>query len=139
MSIGSQIKLYRNKLNLKYRELGDACNMDGKTISALEKRDSNRSDFFPAIAAAFGLTVEQLADESKVYDVRLVDKTQQMVTPIDANRPVGLWPFKKVTPAQYDLLEDDDRVAVENHILLFLQARASPAYQAEPAIKSLSA
>ena len=139
MSIGSQIKLYRNKLNLKYRELGDACGMDGKTISALEKRQSNRSDFFPAIAAAFGLTIEQLADESKVYDVRLVDKTRQAVISIDANRLVGPWPFKRVTPSEYDLLEDADRVAIESHILLFLQARASPTNQTEPAIKSLSA
>ncbi len=45
-------------------ELSDASGVDVGTIGALEVRDSKRSEKFPAIAKALGLTLEQLADET---------------------------------------------------------------------------
>ena len=68
MAIGKQIRHYRTKLGWKLRQLSEECDVDVGTISALELRDSNKSDFFPAIAKALGLTVEQLADESRDYE-----------------------------------------------------------------------
>jgi transcriptional regulator with XRE-family HTH domain len=69
MAIGKQIKHYREKVGWKLKELSAASDVDVGTISALEIRDSSRSEFFQAIAQAFGLTVEQLADETTDYDI----------------------------------------------------------------------
>lgn len=63
MATGKQIRHYREKLGCTLQQLSDVCDVDVGTISALEVRDSSRSKFFAPIAKAFGLTVEQLADE----------------------------------------------------------------------------
>lgn len=62
MAIGKQIKHYREKLGLTQKDLAALAQVDIGTISALETRDSNRSSYFPALAQALGLTVEQLQD-----------------------------------------------------------------------------
>lgn len=67
MAIGKQIKLYRGRLGWKLKELSELSGVEVGTISALEIRDSKKSDFFLPLAAAMGLTLEQLADESTEY------------------------------------------------------------------------
>ena len=102
MSIGKQIKHYRTKLNWKQDTLADLSGVASGTISALEIRDSARSEFFPAIARAFGLTVEQLADESTdwpVKDLRRLNVVGAAKTshPMPANEPsaeYGSWVHK---------------------------------------------
>lgn len=69
MAIGKQIKHYREKAGWKLKELSALCDVDVGTISALEIRDSSRSEFFQGIAKAFGLTLEQLADETTDHDL----------------------------------------------------------------------
>ncbi|MCL2656847.1 MAG: XRE family transcriptional regulator [Betaproteobacteria bacterium] len=65
MATGNQIRHYREKLKLTLEELSAISGVEIGTISALENRDSERSKYFDAIAKAFGLTIEQLADENK--------------------------------------------------------------------------
>lgn len=74
MAIGKQIKHYREKAGWKLKELSARCDVDVGTISALEIRDSSRSEFFQAIAQAFGLTVEQMADETADHDISHLKK-----------------------------------------------------------------
>lgn len=68
MSLGKQIRFHRQNADLTLEELSDRSGVEVGTISALENRDSKRSQFAPKIAAALGMTVEQLLDES--YDPR---------------------------------------------------------------------
>lgn len=65
MALGKQIKFYREKLNLTLEQLEEISGVGTGTINALEVRDSVRSKFAPALAAAFRLSVEQLLDESR--------------------------------------------------------------------------
>lgn len=62
MGLGSRIRHYRTKLGLTLADLSDLSEVDTGTISAIENRDSSRSQYFPALAKALGLTVEQLDD-----------------------------------------------------------------------------
>jgi transcriptional regulator with XRE-family HTH domain len=67
MAIGKQIRKYRLQLGWKLWQLSDASGVDVGTISALEQRDSKKSDYFLPIAAGLGLTLEQLADEGEMH------------------------------------------------------------------------
>ena len=70
MAIGKQIRKYRKALGWKLWQLSDASGVDVGTISALEQRDSKKSDYFLPIAAGLGLTLEQLADEAATHTPR---------------------------------------------------------------------
>lgn len=63
MSLGNQIKKYRQKLDWTLEKLEEESGVPRGTISALEVRDSDRSKYAQAIAKAFGITVEQLMDK----------------------------------------------------------------------------
>lgn len=69
MTLGAQIRKYRDKLGWKLETLSFKSGVEVGTISALENRNSKRSQFAPALAAAFGLSLEQLLDESVEYDI----------------------------------------------------------------------
>jgi transcriptional regulator with XRE-family HTH domain len=69
MTIGDRIRHYRLKLGWKLDHLSDLSGVKTGTISALEQRSSNKSEHFAAIAKAFGLTLEQLADTTVDWDV----------------------------------------------------------------------
>lgn len=65
MALGARVRYYRKKLGLTLEALADASLVDIGTLSALENRDSERSRYVAQIARAFGLTMEQLLDESR--------------------------------------------------------------------------
>lgn len=67
MALGKQIKKQRTARGWTLEHLSDASGVDVGTISALEVRDSARSKYASAIAAAFGLAVEQLEREEVIY------------------------------------------------------------------------
>lgn len=69
MATGKQIRHYRQKLKWTLKDLEKASGVEVGTISALEQRDSRRSEFFEAIAKAFTLTVTQMADDSVDWPV----------------------------------------------------------------------
>ena len=65
MSLGHRIRYYRTKRGWTLEQLAEKSDVDIGTISALENRGSQRSQFAQAIAKAFGLSIEQLLDESR--------------------------------------------------------------------------
>lgn len=69
MSTGARIRHYRLKLRWTLDDLEEASGVASGSISALELRDSRKSSFFPAIAKAFGLTLEQLYDTNVDWPV----------------------------------------------------------------------
>lgn len=75
MATGKRIKHYRIKAGWTLADLSEASGVEVGTISALENRDSKRSENFAPIARAFGLTVEQLADESTDFTIFVPDLT----------------------------------------------------------------
>lgn len=89
MALGKQIKHYREKLGWKLEQLSFLSGVEVGTISALENRDSTRSKFGPPIAKAFGLTMEQLLDESTSH---ATDKAPTNIEPAPAGAvPVVSW------------------------------------------------
>lgn len=91
MAIGKQIRRYRELLGWKQLQLSIASGVEVGTISALELRDSKRSDAFLPIAKAFGLTLEQLADESRFYPTNI---TQQSISTNVARDVLATHPVK---------------------------------------------
>lgn len=63
MALGARIKHYRDQAGLTLEELSERSGVEVGTISALENRDSTRSKFALPLAAALGLTLEQLLDD----------------------------------------------------------------------------
>lgn len=117
MATGKQIRHYRLKLGWRLEDLEEASGAPLGTISALESRDSRRSEYFSAIAKAFGLTTEQLNDEKHDWPVvdTLKSKSEQVaiatgqhlisahplhessqITGIADDRAIK-WPFNLVT------------------------------------------
>jgi transcriptional regulator with XRE-family HTH domain len=87
MATGKQIRKYRQKAGWKLKELAAASDVEVGTLSALEQRDSVKSEFFTAIAKALGLSMEQLQDESTDY-------------PITPKKPPLVWQKKPFIEAQ---------------------------------------
>jgi hypothetical protein len=151
MAIGHQIRHYREKLKLTLEQLSDLCGVDVGTISALEVRDSSRSKYFPQISKAFGLTLEQLADESVDYDISVVKNGTANVGSMayQVNEPVAVysapsqdfkagrsWPFLTVSPDQYwHTLSQAQRDNIEFTVNSYVTgaARDSPSKHPEPA------
>lgn len=60
MGLGQKIKDNRIRLGLTLERLSEMSGVDVGTIHALEKRDSSRSKYASALAAALGMTFEEL-------------------------------------------------------------------------------
>jgi len=65
MSLGSNIRRHRQGLGLTLEQLSELTGnaVDVGTISALEKRESKRSQFAPHLAKAFRISLEDLLDD----------------------------------------------------------------------------
>lgn len=90
MALGKQIRKYRVQLGWTLEQLEEKSGVPKGTISALETRHSTRSSFATALAAAFGLTLEQLLDESTNW----LEKNQHNTEPapdIQGQVPVISW------------------------------------------------
>lgn len=141
MATGIRIRHYRKKLGWKLKDLAEASGVDVGTISALESRDSSRSEFFQKIAQAYGLTVEQLNDVSQDYPV--VDTRKQrdqwgsspIIQPSTAQESflTFVWPFKDVLPGHWALLDEAEKANFENLILSCVKNRGDPKKNSMPA------
>lgn len=60
MALGNNIRDLRNAQGLTLEQLSELSNVEVGTISALENRDSKRTQYASAIARALGVSVEQL-------------------------------------------------------------------------------
>lgn len=68
MSLGSQVKKYRQKFGMTQDQLASAAGMPIGTLGMLENRNSRSSKYAADIAKALGLTLDQLLDESTDYE-----------------------------------------------------------------------
>jgi transcriptional regulator with XRE-family HTH domain len=134
MGIGKRLKHYRQKAGWTLDDLCEVSGVEPGTISALENRDSNSSMYFLPLAKAFGLSLEQLADEGTDWPIKY-EKPGHDPTHNANDRgpkmPYG-WPFKRIEPAQYNRLNPRECEILENMIDLFLKDRDDPK-QSEPA------
>lgn len=70
MAIGKNIRFHRKvRLGWTLEKLEELSGVDRGTISALENRDSSKSDHFYAIAKAMGITVEHLTIPPDQWDL----------------------------------------------------------------------
>ena len=129
MALGKQVKRYREKLNLTLEVLSDRSGVDIGTISALEVRDSKRSEKGSALARAFGLTLDQLLDESRDWldNPPLTDASLTAVRS-EAREPASPpyatdWPFDGVSKTQWGALGDKERGLVEGFLMGLLEAK----------------
>lgn len=64
MSLGSRVREWRTFYQWTLDDLSDKSGVEKGTISAMENRGSKRSEFAGALAKAFGITTDELLDES---------------------------------------------------------------------------
>lgn len=130
MGIGKQIRIYREQIGWTLDKLSEASGVERGTISALELRDSSRSKYFPDIAKALRLSLEELADETYTIDITSRAEIGPGFAP--ANEPTTLynWPFQNLKPHQWSLLTAIERKHVEDGALMFIKARDDPKHAA---------
>lgn len=100
MALGNQIRKYRAAAGITLERLAELSSVDVGTISALELRNSKKSNYTTALAAAFGLTVEQLVDDSTLWPVTIAEATAPANHVADgppAPRITVTWPFRQVS------------------------------------------
>lgn len=104
MATGKQIKHYRLKLGWTLERLESESGVATGSIHALERRDSERSKYFQAIAGAFGMTVEQLSDVANDWPIvndRIKAGTETLTQISDSAQDYKQnHPLAVVTPAQ---------------------------------------
>jgi phage repressor protein C with HTH and peptisase S24 domain len=98
MAIGKNIKACREYLGWTLDKLSRASGVDTGTISALENRDSVRSQYAKAIAEALGLTLDQLTDGA------LPNQQNDLGLPIQTPpRPIKA--INNIDEAEHDIIE----------------------------------
>lgn len=128
MSLGHRIRLYREKLGWTLETLAEKSEVDIGTINALENRGSKRSQFTAQLARAFGLSIEQLLDESHDW-LTHPSAVGPAAGPreVTAHEPPGAydpWPLPGVTRKQYfQVLTAADRSEVLGFVKGLLKAR----------------
>lgn len=119
MALGRQIKKQRERLGWTLEVLSDRSGVDVGTISALEVRDSQRTKYAAAIAAAFNLTMEELEDPST--DAAVL--AQSRSGPPKRN---SHWPFRTITEEQWLQLSADVRGDIEDYVQMKVTKANSP-------------
>lgn len=114
MGLGKQIRKYREKAGWTLDQLSTHSEVDVGTISALEQRDSKRSQYTAKLAQAFGLTIEQLTDEGHSYPLfaGAAKQANSVVSLYDSNPP---WPFS-VSYARFQALPDRDKGRIDGFL-----------------------
>jgi len=78
MAIGKNIRFHRKvRLGWTLERLENESGVDRGTISALEVRDSSKSDHFQKIAKGLGLTLEQLSISPDDWDLTSIDANNE--------------------------------------------------------------
>lgn len=60
MALGANVKKFREDAQLTQTQLADMAGMDQQALAALEKRDSKSSSFAASLAAALGISIDEL-------------------------------------------------------------------------------
>lgn len=78
MALGKNVKTNREARGWDQKTLSRLSGVDVGTISAMEVRNSKRSDKAADLARAFGMTLEQLLSDPHTINVEAVDVTHRM-------------------------------------------------------------
>ena len=121
--------------------LAQACGVKPPSVSGWRTGDSKTLEGHNLLAAAKYLRVrpEWLADG--VGPKHQLDRSiPTTATAHHASEKMldspWAWPFKLVKPAQYALLDDDQKIDVEKYIMLQVKTRAPPEKQSAPGKKT---
>lgn len=125
MALGNQVRHYRTGMGWTLERLSELSGVEIGTIGAIEKRNSKRSEHGPALARAFGLSLEQLLDESQNYLAAIKEGSIPSVAtgtgPARSGDPVA-WPFRSITPDHWEQLGDSERAQIEAYARGFVDA-----------------
>ncbi|WP_367274506.1 helix-turn-helix domain-containing protein [uncultured Variovorax sp.] len=130
MALGKQVRHYRSGLGWTLERLSEESQVDVGTISAIEQRDSRRSQFGVALARGLGLSLEQLLDESVDHLPALLagatPNAPSPTKPSNSPSPITQWPFERITPHEWRGLSDADHGLVEAYVRGLIDANRSP-------------
>jgi SOS-response transcriptional repressor LexA len=76
MNLGSKVKAARQRKGWEIADLARASGVDLKTIAAIEKRDSVRSQFAQQLAAALGVPVDEILSDGE-YIFEALDRHKE--------------------------------------------------------------
>lgn len=135
MALGKNIRRYRESLGLTLEHLSERSGVDVGTISALENRDSKRSQFATAIARALGMSTEQLesGQAAHPHEARLLADTEG----VENKRKPQLFEdqIHSVTLYAYPIVTLDELregVAVDRENQEFMRGRETDVCDREP-------
>lgn len=139
MSLGKNVRALRLARGWDLEELSRRSKVKGGTISAIELRESRRSQFAPELAAAFGLTVEQLmADETSVQSIPAkTDTVEGSTGPVGAGDPsiprqeaaAGEFTLARALQVVAEALQDVDEMTRETAAALLSNLAKAPSSQ----------
>lgn len=126
MSLGSQIRHYREQLGLTLEQLSERSDVDVGTISALEVRDSERSKYAAAIAKGLGVDLDVLlgppAHSARGAAVDLLNQ-RSVAYAGEPGANYRAWPFRQLTPADIGQLDAVQLAQLEGFALGLLTSR----------------
>jgi transcriptional regulator with XRE-family HTH domain len=134
---GQRLKRLRKAKGLTQRELGKFGGLGQTAIANIEADVRGYGSGIVGIAKALDTTPEylQLEDQRDITTGVLVAQEPRAAYGFHGQAPqaTSAWPFYSVTPSQYSLLDEADRLAIEQHIHLFVKARGDPEKRSTPA------
>lgn len=122
MAIGKQIRFHRERLGLTLEQLSELSGVELGTISALEVRDSKRTQFAGPLAAALGVTIEQLSSDGPPGGASETAGDARSAKP---GTPGTKWPFKRVSLEQVATLPPAILEDIEDYLEMKI-AKAKP-------------
>jgi transcriptional regulator with XRE-family HTH domain len=131
MSLGARVRYYREKREWTLEDLAERSTVDVGTISALENRNSQRSRFTGQLAKAFGLTIEQLLDESRDWLASEVPANVHSVEEARARYRATRWLFSDELFEALRHRKKRELDIAENVLRAHLQLPALPSKQAK--------
>lgn len=124
MSLGKRVRFYREQRGWTLEQLAERSGVEVGTISALENRNSTRSNYAMALATAFDLSIEKLLDESRNWLAEDTASTQLKPTQVQAPPARYFeWPFPKLALDDWRLLTSEDQAEVQGFALALLLLR----------------
>lgn len=113
MALGKKIRALREARGLTLEQLSDLSGVELGTISALENRDSQRTKFAGALAAALSVSMEELASDDEVPQ-----GAGASAQPAVRSR-AAVWPFT-ARFADFEKLRPEDRRALDKTLTAFI-------------------
>lgn len=144
MSLGKNIKALRTAKGWDQKTLSQKSGVSIGTISAIEVRNSVRSQFAPALASAFGVSVEQLLSDNPEWLTTGKGEMLQRTTPDQAvavapsaSGAITLAQALEVVAASLNELPDARRELAAQHLQTLARAPDS-AKAMQSAIEAIS-